>query len=143
MKWRVFVAFLALAAAACSSNPDGPRAGVGLPLACEAASARVCPLGGCTSSNPGYQHQGAISLTIPGFSEYGRFCSGSACEDARFVRIEGRGDGRWTAEVSTGQGWVKPEGEVEVSRDRQNFRLVRMASDGSTTWSGYCRAAGS
>jgi hypothetical protein len=99
-------------------------------------------MGGCTISDPGEDWQTPISLSIPGFSEIGRFCIATGCEDARYTPRATRAPG-WTASVSTGEGWSHPVGELIVSADRQSFRLVQPASDGSTTWDGFCRAAGS
>jgi hypothetical protein len=145
----VFLALVsALALAGCaasdsSSSSSGAQANsLGLPLACDAAGAQICPNGGCTISNPGEEWQVPISLSIPAFAEIGRFCIATGCEDARYTARATRALG-WTASVATGEGWSQPVGELIVSQDRQSFRLVQPSPDGATTWDGFCRAAGS
>lgn len=137
--------FLALALAGCASaaheQASAPEA-LNYPLACDAASARVCPLGGCTSANPGEETQIPISLSIPVHSDIGRFCIATGCEDARYAQ-KASASPAWTADVATGPGFFHPVGELQVSRDRQSFTLVQPASDGATIWAGFCRAAGS
>jgi hypothetical protein len=135
----VFLALVsALALAGCaasdsSSSSSGAQANsLGLPLACDAAGAQICPNGGCTISNPGEEWQVPISLSIPAFAEIGRFCIATGCEDARY-----------TARATRALGWSQPVGELIISQDRQSFRLVQPSPEGSTTWDGFCRAAGS
>jgi hypothetical protein len=125
-----------------SSRSEPEAATLGLPLACDAASAQICPQGGCTISNPGEDWQVPISLSVPAFAQVGRFCIATGCEDARYTARATRALG-WTASVATGEGWSQPVGELIISQDRQSFRLVQPSPEGSTTWDGFCRAAGS
>jgi len=84
-----------------SARSGSEAASLGIPLACDAAGAQICPTGGCTISNPGEEWQVPISLSIPAFAEIGRFCIATGCEDARYTARATRAPG-WTASVATG-----------------------------------------
>lgn len=112
-------------------------------LVCTADALRFCPPGGCVAANPGFVRPAPIAITTPSpGADVGRFCNGGDCQPGYFSHIRSR-DGRWVADVWTGQNWTRPEGNLEVSRDRSNFRLRKPASDGVLEWTGFCQAAGS
>jgi hypothetical protein len=134
MKHRLFVA-VALVLAGCVSLQPSESAGgftLGHDLACDASEMR--PDQGEPVALP-------ISILAPTGGGTGRFCMATGCETAQFEPTSGRASG-WTAIMRTNDR-TNYNADLEIARDLRSFTLRQVDSDGASTWTGACSAAGS
>lgn len=136
MKRALSIAALGLAA--CAGAPSGntpdpsPAFALGHHLACNASE---------MTSSDGETMTVPIALDVPDRGGGGRFCIATGCEAARFEPTLTRAQG-WTAIMRTNER-TNYNAELEIARDLHTFRLRQADSDGVSTWTGTCNAAGS
>lgn len=136
----ILVAVLGLTACAAPANPVVEMPALSADLSCNAGDVRQCPAGGCTADNPGEQSTLYISISVPRRGGEGRFCIATGCEDATFTPQAS--NNAWAATMRTNDR-TNYSANLEIARDERTFTLREGNSDGASTWTGTCSAAGS
>ncbi len=138
---------LALALAACASpTPHTAEtapglAALGVTLSCNAEEDHVIDAQGRAFDEDG-QLTLPVAITLPAFSDAGRFCMAAGCGPAVITRVPLSRTPNWAARITTDGG--ADRGVITVSDDRSSFELTDPDESGRVrVWTGSCAPSGS
>lgn len=134
MKHILLIATLAALAACTSPTPPATTSGglaIGHDLSCNASEV-------VRAGSPPMTIY--ISLEVPNNGGSGNFCIATSCEDAVYEPAPSSTGYAATMRTNDRTSWTA---DLEIARNLRSFTLRQTDSDGFSTWTGTCNAAGS